>query len=67
MRKEYEYEQKLEKVSPEDRKKMEEKHAAEAKKHKDHPKLHHPGSKPQLEEVYNAGKKSVSTATTVFI
>lgn len=51
MQKEYEYEQQLAKLSPEERKKFEEKHAADIKKHKDHPKLHHPGSKPQLEEV----------------
>lgn len=51
MQKEFEYEQRLAKLTAEERKIEEEKHAAQVKKHKDHPKLHHPGSKQQLEEV----------------
>ncbi|KAA0187729.1 hypothetical protein HAZT_HAZT009462 [Hyalella azteca] len=52
MQKEFEYKQQLEHMTAEERKKAEEEHEMRIKKHKDHPKLHHPGSKQQLEQVW---------------
>ncbi|KAF2360844.1 EF-hand domain pair [Trinorchestia longiramus] len=52
MEKEFEYKQKLAEMTPEERKKAELEHEEQMKKHKDHPKLHHPGSKQQLEQVW---------------
>lgn len=52
MEKEHEKREKMAKLSQEERKKEEEHIKEMDKKHKDHPKVHHPGSKDQLEEVW---------------
>lgn len=52
MQKEHERQEELKKLPEEEKKKAEEKFDEQQKKHKDHPKLHHPGSKQQLEEVW---------------
>lgn len=51
MEKQYEYQHGLEGMDDEHKKKAEQEHEEQLRKHKDHPKLHHPGSKQQLEEV----------------
>ncbi|XP_066977561.1 nucleobindin-2-like isoform X1 [Macrobrachium rosenbergii] len=52
MEKEYERQQQLAAMDEEHRKAAEEKHTEEVKKHAQHGKLHHPGSKQQLQEVW---------------
>ncbi|XP_076046210.1 uncharacterized protein LOC143028263 [Oratosquilla oratoria] len=52
MEKEYERQQELQEMDEEHRKTAEMKHEEEVKKHKDHPNLHHPVSKQQLEQVW---------------
>ncbi|XP_072743615.1 nucleobindin-2 isoform X2 [Anoplolepis gracilipes] len=52
MEKKFEEEQKMKGMKEEERKKYEEELEAMKKKHKDHKPLHHPGSKQQLEEVW---------------
>nr|CAG4635650.1 EOG090X0B17 [Artemia franciscana] len=52
MEKEFDHKRKLEQVDGEAKKKEEQEWEEKQKKHKDHPKLHHPGSKQQLEEVW---------------
>ncbi|XP_018405749.1 PREDICTED: nucleobindin-2 isoform X2 [Cyphomyrmex costatus] len=52
MQKKFEEEQKMKDMKEEERKKYEEELQAMKKKHKDHKPLHHPGSKQQLEEVW---------------
>ncbi|XP_076116084.1 nucleobindin-2-like isoform X1 [Mytilus galloprovincialis] len=52
MQKEHERKDYLKTLPEEEKKKAEEKHLEMEKKHQDHPKLHHPGSKDQLEEVW---------------
>ncbi|XP_018349910.1 PREDICTED: nucleobindin-2 isoform X2 [Trachymyrmex septentrionalis] len=52
MQKKFEEEQKMKGMKEEERKKYEEELEAMKKKHKDHKPLHHPGSKQQLEEVW---------------
>ncbi|XP_069953783.1 nucleobindin-2 isoform X2 [Cherax quadricarinatus] len=52
MEKEFERQQELAKMDEEHRKKAEAEHEEEIKKHGRHSKLHHPGSKKQLEEVW---------------
>lgn len=52
MEKEHERREEMEKLSEEEKKKEEEKQVEMKKKHQDHEKVHHPGSKDQLEEVW---------------
>lgn len=52
MEKEYSRQQELQQLDDSHRKEAEEKHRLEIKQHKQHEKLHHPGSKQQLEEVW---------------
>lgn len=52
MEKEHEKREELAKLDEEARKEEEEKQAQMAKKHKEHEPIHHPGSKDQLEEVW---------------
>ncbi|KAJ8299102.1 hypothetical protein KUTeg_023162 [Tegillarca granosa] len=52
MEKEHERREHLKELPEEERKKEEAKFEEMKKKHKDHPKVHHPGSKKQLEEVW---------------
>ncbi|XP_064112165.1 nucleobindin-2-like isoform X2 [Macrobrachium nipponense] len=52
MEKEYERQQQLAAMDEEHRKAAEEKHTEDVKKHAQHNKLHHPGSKQQLQEVW---------------
>nr|XP_045584893.1 nucleobindin-2-like isoform X3 [Procambarus clarkii] len=52
MEKEFERQQELGQMDEEHRKQAELKHEEEIKKHGQHTKLHHPGSKQQLEEVW---------------
>ncbi|XP_071548084.1 nucleobindin-2 isoform X1 [Panulirus ornatus] len=52
MEKEFERQMELAKMDEEHRKQAEAKHNEEVEKHSKHTKLHHPGSKPQLEEVW---------------
>lgn len=51
MEKEFARQQELQHMDETHRKEAEEKHEQEVKQHKQHEKLHHPGSKQQLEEV----------------
>ncbi|KAK4305012.1 hypothetical protein Pmani_023072 [Petrolisthes manimaculis] len=52
MEKEFQRHQDLQGMDDQHRQQAEEKHTDEVKKHADHPKLHHPGSKQQLEQVW---------------
>ena len=52
MEKKYEYKHKLEEMDEDHMKEAMKEHEEQMKKLKEHPKLHHPGSKPQLEEVW---------------
>ncbi|XP_011695520.1 PREDICTED: nucleobindin-2 isoform X2 [Wasmannia auropunctata] len=52
MQKKFQEEQKMKDMKEEEKKKYEEELEAMKKKHKDHKPLHHPGSKQQLEEVW---------------
>lgn len=52
MEKEFARQQELQQMDETHRKEAEEKHQQEVKQHKQHEKLHHPGSKQQLEEVW---------------
>ena len=52
MEKKYEYKRKLEEMDEDHMKEAMKEHEEQMKKLKEHPKLHHPGSKPQLEEVW---------------
>ncbi|XP_064634209.1 nucleobindin-2-like isoform X3 [Lineus longissimus] len=52
LQKEHERREKLSKMDAEHKKKAEEEYVDQKKKHKEHPKLHEPGSKAQLEEVW---------------
>lgn len=52
MRKELEYRKSLENMTAEQRIKVEQQHNETIKKHREHPAVHEPGSKPQLEEVW---------------
>ncbi|XP_069132243.1 nucleobindin-2-like isoform X2 [Argopecten irradians] len=52
MAKEHERQEKLKDMTEEEKKKEEQNFEEMQKKHKDHPKLHHPGSKKQLEDVW---------------
>ncbi|XP_019640015.1 PREDICTED: nucleobindin-2-like isoform X1 [Branchiostoma belcheri] len=54
MVKEHQRREKLSQLSEEDRKKEQERYEEMQRKHKDHPKMNHPGSKDQLEEVWEA-------------
>ncbi|XP_037277615.2 nucleobindin 1 isoform X1 [Rhipicephalus microplus] len=52
MRKELEYRKSLENMTAEERLKVEQQHNETIKHHKEHPAVHEPGSKPQLQEVW---------------
>lgn len=52
MEKEFARQQEMLGMDETHRKEAEEKHQQEVKQHKQHEKLHHPGSKQQLEEVW---------------
>ncbi|XP_045123394.1 nucleobindin-2-like isoform X3 [Portunus trituberculatus] len=52
MEKEYLRQEEMQSMDDSHRKEVEEKHQQEIKQHKQHEKLHHPGSKQQLEEVW---------------
>lgn len=52
MEKQYKFQKELEQLPEEEKAKLKAKHEEEVKKHKEHPKVHHPGSKQQLEEVW---------------
>lgn len=52
MEKELKYQDTLKNMTEADRKAAETKHEAEKQKHRDHPRVHHPGSKAQLEQVW---------------
>nr|CAG4646484.1 EOG090X0B17 [Macrothrix elegans] len=52
MQKEFEHQAKLKDLDEEKRKKEEKEWEEAKKKHNEHPKMHHPGSKQQLEEVW---------------
>lgn len=52
MEKELKYETSLVNLTETDRKVVEEKHHQAQVKHRQHPRVHHPGSKQQLEEVW---------------
>ncbi|CAG0881544.1 unnamed protein product [Cyprideis torosa] len=53
MEKKFQYDEELRKAKDEEeRKKLKEEHEKKIQRHKDHPKLHHPGSKAQLEEAW---------------
>nr|CAG4640819.1 EOG090X051P [Eulimnadia texana] len=52
MQKEFEHREKLKQLDEQKRKEEEQKWEEARKKHKEHPKMHHPGSKQQLEEVW---------------
>lgn len=52
MRKELEYRKSLENMTAEERVKVEQQHNETIKHHKEHPAVHEPGSKPQLQEVW---------------
>ncbi|CAL8119902.1 unnamed protein product [Orchesella dallaii] len=52
MRKELEYQEQLKHLDEKNRVNAEKHHAQLMEKHKEHKPLHHPGSKPQLEEVW---------------
>ncbi|EEC13272.1 Niemann-Pick type C1 domain-containing protein, putative [Ixodes scapularis] len=52
MQKELEYRHKLENMTEEEKKKEQQHHEELKRKHKDHPAVHEPGSKPQLEETW---------------
>nr|CAD7424544.1 unnamed protein product [Timema monikensis] len=52
MQKEYEKQQRLQELDEENKKKLEEEYKSQEVKHKKHVPLHHPGSKQQLEEVW---------------
>nr|CAG4643417.1 EOG090X0B17 [Ilyocryptus agilis] len=53
MQKQFEHDAKMKEIADEEKRKSEEKAWQEAqKKHAQHPKMHHPGSKQQLEEVW---------------
>ncbi|XP_071038709.1 nucleobindin-2 isoform X3 [Parasteatoda tepidariorum] len=52
LEKEAAYRESLQNLTSEEKKKAEEHHKELIEKHKDHPKVHHPGSKPQLEQVW---------------
>ncbi|GFS63246.1 nucleobindin-2 [Trichonephila inaurata madagascariensis] len=52
LEKEATYQESLKNLTEEERKEAEKHHQEMITKHKDHPNLHHPGSKPQLEQVW---------------
>ncbi|XP_055941064.1 nucleobindin-2-like isoform X2 [Argiope bruennichi] len=52
LEKEATYRESLQNMTEEQRKEAEKHHQELIAKHKDHPKVHHPGSKPQLEQVW---------------
>ncbi|XP_074603763.1 nucleobindin-2-like isoform X2 [Brevipalpus obovatus] len=52
MEKEYQYRESLKNMTEEQKTEAIRKHDEIAKKHKEHPRIHHPGSKQQLEEVW---------------
>lgn len=52
MEKEYQYRESLKNMTEEQKTEAVRKHDEMAKKHKEHPRVHHPGSKQQLEEVW---------------
>ncbi|XP_022256961.1 nucleobindin-2-like [Limulus polyphemus] len=52
MEKEHQYRESLHNLTQEERNEIIKKHEEMEKKHKDHPRIHHPGSKPQLEQVW---------------
>lgn len=52
MEKEYQYRESLKNMTEDQKKVAVEKHDEMVKKHKEHPRVHHPGSKQQLEEVW---------------
>ncbi|XP_076370081.1 nucleobindin-2-like isoform X2 [Tachypleus tridentatus] len=52
MEKEHQYRESLNNLTQEERNEVIKKHEEMENKHKDHPRIHHPGSKPQLEEVW---------------
>ncbi|KFM74056.1 Nucleobindin-1, partial [Stegodyphus mimosarum] len=52
LEKEAKYRESLRNMTEEQRKETEKHHEEMIQKHKDHPKVHHPGSKPQLEQVW---------------
>ncbi|XP_066278619.1 nucleobindin-2-like isoform X1 [Branchiostoma lanceolatum] len=54
MVKEHQRREKLNQLNEEERKKEQERYEEMQRKHKDHPKMNHPGSKDQLEEVWEA-------------
>ncbi|GBM11417.1 Nucleobindin-2 [Araneus ventricosus] len=52
LEKEATYRESLQNMTEDQRKEAEKHHQETIAKHKDHPKVHHPGSKPQLEQVW---------------
>lgn len=52
LEKEYQYRESLKNMSESERAEEMKKHEEMVKKHKDHPRVHHPGSKQQLEQVW---------------
>ena len=52
LEKEAKYRESLKNMTEAERKETEKHHEEMIAKHKDHPKIHHPGSKPQLEQVW---------------
>ena len=52
MQKELQYQEQLKHLDEQNRKAAEKQHETLEEKHKKHPSLHHPGSKPQLEQVW---------------
>ncbi|XP_054720982.1 nucleobindin-2-like isoform X2 [Uloborus diversus] len=52
MEKEAKYRESLKNMTEEEKKETEKHHEEMIEKHKDHPRIHHPGSKPQLEQVW---------------
>ncbi|XP_013780091.1 nucleobindin-2-like isoform X2 [Limulus polyphemus] len=52
MEKEYQYRESLKNLTEDEKKEAERKHEEKKNKHKEHPRVNHPGSKPQLEQVW---------------
>ncbi|XP_076328709.1 nucleobindin-2-like isoform X2 [Tachypleus tridentatus] len=52
MEKEYQYRESLKNLTESEKKEAESKHEEKKNKHKEHPRVNHPGSKPQLEQVW---------------
>lgn len=52
MEKEFQYQESLKNMTAEQKADVVKKHDEQIKKHKEHPRIHHPGSKQQFEEVW---------------